>query len=45
MVLNSNVEGQTNLNLSVGHLAKGIYTMIGYNAQGTIKANAKLVKE
>ena len=45
MVLTENVAGATNLNLSVGHLPQGIYTMIGYNTQGAIKANAKFVKE
>jgi hypothetical protein len=45
MVLSSEVNNVNNLNLSVGHLPQGMYTMIGYNAQGLIKANAKFVKE
>jgi hypothetical protein len=45
MVLSSDVNGTENASLSVGHLPQGMYTMIGYNAQGLIKANAKFVKE
>ncbi len=45
MVLSNNINGTENTSLSVGHLPQGIYTMIGYNAQGLIKANAKFVKE
>jgi hypothetical protein len=45
MVLSNNINGTENASLSVGHLPQGMYTMIGYNAQGLIKANAKFVKE
>jgi hypothetical protein len=44
-VLSNNINGTENASLSVGHLPQGMYTMIGYNAQGLIKANAKFVKE
>jgi Secretion system C-terminal sorting domain len=45
MMLSSDMNGAEKANLSVGHLPQGMYTMIGYNAQGAIKANAKFVKE
>ena len=45
MVLSNNINVTENASLSVGHLPQGMYTMIGYNAQGLIKANAKFVKE
>ncbi len=45
MVLSNDVNGTENTTLSVAHLPQGMYTMIGYNAQGLIKANAKFVKE
>lgn len=44
-VLLQQLDGAQNINLNVGALPQGLYTIIGYNEKGMIKANAKFVKE
>lgn len=45
MLLQKQIEGAQNLTIPVNELPQGMYTIIGYDAQGYIKANAKFVKE
>ncbi|MFZ4544961.1 MAG: T9SS type A sorting domain-containing protein [Saprospiraceae bacterium] len=45
LILKNELNGSENVTLFVGNLPQGMYTMIGYNAQGIIKANTKFVKE
>lgn len=45
VVRSLNTSGQENVTFDLGTLQKGMYVLTGYNAQGSLVANAKFVKE